>query len=42
MAIKIVTFHQRSTGKTGQVLASPHIETKLSKVEDTLSLSIMA
>ena len=33
MAIKTVTFHQRSTGKTGQVLASPQIEAKLSKVE---------
>ena len=33
MTIKTVTFHQRSTGKTGQVLASPEIERKLSKVE---------
>lgn len=33
MAIKTVTFHQRSTGKTGQVLASPQVEAKLSKVE---------
>jgi hypothetical protein len=33
MTIKTVTFHQRSTGKTGQVLASPQIEAKLSKVE---------
>jgi len=33
MTIKTVTFHQRSTGKTGQVLASPEIENKLSKVE---------
>ena len=33
MAIKTVTFHQRSTGMTGQVLASPQVETKLSKVE---------
>ena len=33
MAIKTVTYHQRSTGKTGQVLASPEIEAKLSKVE---------
>jgi hypothetical protein len=33
MAIKTVTFHQRSTGKTGQVLASPQIEKKLAKVE---------
>ena len=33
MTIKTVTFHQRSTGKTGQVLASPQIERKLAKVE---------
>ena len=33
MAIKTVTYHQRSTGKTGQVLASQEIEAKLSKVE---------
>lgn len=33
MAIKTVTFHQRSTGKTGQVLASPQVEAKLAKVE---------
>lgn len=33
MTTKTVTFHQRSTGKTGQVLASPEIEAKLSKVE---------
>ena len=33
MTIKTVTFHQRSTGKTGQVLASPEIEAKLAKVE---------
>ena len=33
MAIKTVTFHQRSTGKTGQVLASPQVEAKLTKVE---------
>jgi len=33
MTIKTVTFHQRSTGKTGQVLASPQIENKLAKVE---------
>ena len=33
MAIKTVTFHQRSTGKTGQVLASPEVEAKLAKVE---------
>ena len=33
MTIKTVSFHQRSTGKTGQVLASPQVERKLSKVE---------
>ena len=33
MTIKTVTFHQRSSGKTGQVLASPEIEAKLAKVE---------
>lgn len=33
MTIKTVTFHQRSTGKTGQVLASPQVEKKLAKVE---------
>jgi len=33
MTIKTVTFHQRSSGKTGQVLASPQIEAKLAKVE---------
>ena len=33
MAIQTITFHKRSTGKTGQVLASPEIEAKLSKVE---------
>ena len=33
MTIQTITFHQRSTGKTGQVLASPEIEHKLSKVE---------
>ncbi len=27
------TFHKRSTGKTGQVLASPQMERKLAKVE---------
>ena len=26
MTIKTVTFHQRSSGKTGQVLASPEVE----------------
>ena len=33
MTIKTVTFYQRSTGKTGQVLASPQVEAKLAKVE---------
>lgn len=33
MTIKTVSFHQRSTGITGQVLASPEIENKLAKVE---------
>ena len=33
MAIKTITFHKRSTGKTGQVLGSPEIENKLAKVE---------
>ena len=33
MAIQTITFHKRSTGKTGQVLASPEIEAKLAKVE---------
>lgn len=33
MTIQTITFHQRSTGMTGQVLASPEIESKLSKVE---------
>ena len=33
MTIKTVSFHQRSTGKTGQVLASPQVERKLAKVE---------
>ena len=33
MAIQTITFHKRSTGKTGQVLASPQIEKKLAKVE---------
>jgi len=33
MTIKTVTFHQRSSGKTGQVLASPEVEAKLAKVE---------
>jgi len=34
MTIKTITFHQRSTGKTGQVLASPQMEKKLAKVEN--------
>lgn len=33
MAIKTITYHKRSTGKTGQVLATPQIERKLAKVE---------
>ena len=33
MGIQTITFHKRSTGKTGQVLASPQIEAKLAKVE---------
>ena len=33
MAIQTITYHKRSTGKTGQVLASPEIERKLAKVE---------
>lgn len=33
MTIKTVTYHQRSTGMTGQVLASPEVERKLAKVE---------
>lgn len=33
MANKTITFHQRSTGMTGQVLASPQIENKLARVE---------
>ena len=33
MTIQTITFHKRSTGKTGQVLASPEIERKLAKVE---------
>ena len=33
MAIQTVTFHKRSTGMTGQVLASPQIERKLARVE---------
>ena len=33
MTIQTITFHKRSTGKTGQVLASPQIESKLAKVE---------
>ena len=34
MTIQTITFHQRSTGKTGQVLASPQMEKKLAKVEN--------
>ena len=33
MTIQTITFHQRSGGKTGQILASPQIEKKLAKVE---------
>ena len=33
MAIQTVTFHKRSTGMTGQVLASKEIEGKLARVE---------
>ena len=33
MAIQTISFHKRSTGMTGQVLASPEIERKLAKVE---------
>jgi len=33
MTIKTITFHKRSTGMTGQVLSSPQIEKKLSRVE---------
>jgi hypothetical protein len=33
MAIQTITYHKRSTGKTGQVLASPQVERKLAKVE---------
>ncbi len=33
MAIQTVTFHKRSTGMTGQVLASAEIERKLARVE---------
>tara|TARA_R100001460_G_scaffold29909_2_gene59204 strand:+ start:1075 stop:1485 length:411 start_codon:yes stop_codon:yes gene_type:complete len=33
MTIQTITFHKRSTGKTGQVLASPQVEAKLAKVE---------
>ena len=33
MAIQTVSFHKRSTGMTGQVLASPQIERKLARVE---------
>lgn len=33
MAIQTISFHKRSTGMTGQVLASPQIEAKLARVE---------
>jgi len=33
MTIQTITFHKRSTGMTGQVLASQEVEKKLSKVE---------
>jgi hypothetical protein len=33
MATKTITYHQRSTGMTGQVLASTEVEAKLAKVE---------
>ena len=33
MTIQTITFHKRSTGMTGQVLASPQMEQKLAKVE---------
>ena len=33
MTIQTITFHKRSTGMTGQVLASPEVERKLAKVE---------
>jgi len=33
MAIQTISFHKRSTGMTGQVLASPQIEAKLTRVE---------
>ncbi len=33
MTIQTITFHKRSTGMTGQVLASPEVENKLAKVE---------
>ena len=33
MATKTISFHQRSTGMTGQVLASPQIEKKFARVE---------
>ncbi len=33
MTIQTITFHKRSTGMTGQVLASTEVERKLSKVE---------
>lgn len=33
MTIQTITFHKRSTGMTGQVLASKEVEAKLAKVE---------
>ena len=33
MTIQTIKFHKRSTGMTGQVLASPEIEYKLARVE---------
>ena len=33
MTIQTITFHKRSTGMTGQVLASSEVENKLAKVE---------
>ena len=33
MSIQTIKFHKRSTGKTGQVLASAEVEYKLARVE---------
>lgn len=33
MAMQTITFHNRSTGMTGQILASPQMERKLARVE---------